>query len=270
MALQITALEGRVFLTDYVQPTFTKAPRVPPALLRDLANYRRNEYGDPLFRLVWGEQCIKTRGEQRIIAYRKANPTRVQTGWLQGLIRYPMGTDLKLLPPYPIVQKIMDTRWHGFGCWILECWLSPEKLAREWNPRYLYSQREGKVIDWMGPLPEKGCYTGVAFLHDGFMRYHELSESLMDFVRGIVLEAEADPLENPWVENTPELVEKRKLRLDGELQAKEDTAIDELAERFVAENKNPKLMEDMQRALTSDITYHLKRAEELKRHVTSN
>lgn len=263
--MHIQPLEGRVILTDYEQPIFTKAPSEAPTIFRELANYWRNPYGDPRFRLSWGEQAVKTRGGQRILAYRKKNPKQIQTGWMQGNTRYPNNVDITTLPRLPVLQPIVVTQWEGYPFWILEEWESPEVLAAEWSPRYLYIDRLGKTVDWMGPVPERGCYRAVAFIHDGNFGYVPLPERLANLLKGLVTKAEEDVLENPYVENTPDLIEKRKQKLDQELDAQEAAAKDQFADRLIAEVKRPKFLEDLNTAMYSEVDFHLRRQAEKQR-----
>lgn len=263
----IQPLEGRIFLTNYEQPPFSKAPSEEPAIFTGLADFWRNRYGDPRFRVVWGEQAIKTRGGQDILAYRKRNPVRIQIGWMQGNVRYPITTDPKTLPRLPVVYPIYETRWEGYPFWILEEWESPEFLATQWEPRYKFSEREGKVVDWMGDVPERGCYRAVAFIHDGNFGYTKLPERLPQLVHGLVATVAADPLENPYADNTLELQARRREKLDKELAAIEQASIDEFADRMVDALKKPNILEDLQTAVHSEVDYHKKRWEQFK-HAT--
>lgn len=263
--LHIQPLEGRVIWTDFNQPAFTKAPIESAEIFTKIADISKIESKIPRFRLVWGQQAVKTRGGESILAYRKRNPVKIQTGWLQGKFKYPVSKDLSTLPRVPVITPIFDVRWEGYDFWILEEWEAPEVLAAEWNPRYIYSPVQGKTIDWMGPVPRQGCYRAVAFIHNGEMGYQQLPTELPSLVRALYELAQENLLENPYAENTPELIARRKAAADAEFEAEEQRAIDQLAERFVDTFKSSKRMEDLQTAAHSEVDYHLKRAEAAKR-----
>jgi hypothetical protein len=255
-----TPTEGRVILTDFTQPQSLKAPAESAHILRELADIKRNLDGTPHFRVSFGECTVKTRGGEQYLAYRKKLPKQIQVAWMQGNNRYPMSVDTKLLPKdiplYP-VNKII---WEGLPCWVLEEWESPEVLAAEWEPRYKWDDRAGKVVDWMGPPPQAGCYRAVAYLHDGNWGYAPLPASLPNVVRGLLAAAERSRVENPYLENTPELIAARTSAINNQLNQQEEDKLNALAEEFVeALIHHPKLIDDLQTSLHSEIEFHKKR-----------
>ena len=90
----------------------------------------------------------------------------------------------------------------------------------------------------------------------GFVYFH--LGSLFEY-HGKVAKSLEDKLENPYLDNTPELIAARKARADAELTAKEQANLDEFTERLVLELKKPQVLDDLNTAVHSEVDYHKRR-----------
>lgn len=116
-----------------IWPTsYSPSPRVPKWFSKDLWKFGgSNSFGGPIYRVVWAMDAR---------TFRNGNPNAM---------KYPNPNDVNL----------------GYACFWLERYAQPEFFNEvHWRAlRYgACEQGTGKIIDYMGPFPQRGDYIGVA------------------------------------------------------------------------------------------------------------
>jgi len=143
-------------------------PQVPQHIQDELTRLGgTNPFGKPKLQLVHGS--VATIWLDGALRLKYAKRRRVQVGW-EGLVGeemrfFPMSTPKDSLPL--IVQKAFGDVEDPFPGWILESWVSPEKLAPHWEQNRWDVVPGQEKVDVLGELPKEGAYYHLWTCVDG-------------------------------------------------------------------------------------------------------
>ena len=151
------------------------APQIDPRVQQALSEiFGRNPYGEPLVRLVWGQQATTFYHEAHRLRYPAGRRT-VHAGWGVPVVRNGRVSGYNpVFPPTPdppsavesqgkLVVKLLRREWIGVDRWFVEQWIGPNVACQNWDEarwewRYDPVQGIHRRVDMTGPAPIRGMY----------------------------------------------------------------------------------------------------------------
>jgi hypothetical protein len=136
-------------------------PQVPRSLKRQIDRFGKNPYGEPMYRLIWGESRLDWAGGK----------------WENDT------TEAGLFKPTWVGEKQI-TRYHGnqLKMWILEIWTPPPCSPEKWKELFT-EYIDGRSVDTLGPFPERGDYEAIVAVPYDFIELRDRWFQLMDVIK---------------------------------------------------------------------------------------